>query len=236
MAETNIPTPEAIDVERVKFEPHARDRADRTLRALVLILLVDVALVVATFVVAHLQSIALDRWVVAMLLASIPVSAIFLGAMWLPAQLQRKHYDSRALSTWTLSCDDVEHEWRIEGIGPATGWRDVSIKCKKLPSRTIRSPRLYVRIDNEQGVLKSGHMEEGGENTSLFVIDKQGLPIGITLGHIKPKHASPDEPWVVELTVFGDANTLETILAWPVPKQVGTDRVEGDGTDSNRQA
>ena len=227
--------PEAIDLERTKFEEHARDRAERAVRASLLLLVVDVGLVVATFLVAYFQSIAMEPWLIVLILGSIPASVMISSVMWLPALLQRKHYNSKTQSVWTLRCHDTMHEWCIEGIGPATGWRDLNIECKKLPRQFIASPKLHVRIDNEHGVLKSGHLQDGGDHTSLFVIDKTGLPIGITIGHVEPKHASEDEPWVVELTLFGDANALETLLAWPVPKQVQPGGVEGDAIDINRQ-
>lgn len=158
------------------------------------------------------------------------------GFMWHRAARQRIHYESRSESKYELRCDDSRHEWRIEGIGPATGWRDITIECKNLPRQSLSSPKLHVRIDNEQGVLKSGHLQDGGESTTLFVIDKQGLPIGITIGHAEPKHASQEHPWVVELTLFGDADALEALLAWPIAWDRETGSIEGDATDANRQA
>ena len=224
MPDTATDIPEAIDLARTDHQEKARDRADNALRVVVISTLVDIALVVATFVLASIQSIALKPWVIVVLIVSVPAMVLLSGAWWLSAFLQRKHYNSRSSSTWTFRCDDVRHEWRIEGIGPSSAWRDITIACKKLPRATdklIGSPKLHVRLANDEGVIKSGHLEAVGEHTSMFVIDKVGLPIGITIGHIEPKHASLEEPWVVELTVFGDADTLETLLAWPVASHGG---------------
>lgn len=235
MADAPPVLPEAIDLERTKFEEQARDRADRAVRATLLLLLLDVAIVVATFAVAYFQSMPLEPWLVTLLLCSIPASVLLSGAMWLPAHLQRKHYNSKAQSTWILRCHDTKHEWRIEGIGPASAWRDISIECKELPrhkDKFIASPKLHVRVDNELGVLKSGHLQRDGENTSLFVIDKAGLPIGISIGHVESDNASQEEPWIVELVLFGDADALETLLAWPVAWH----RDEPVAANANRQA
>ncbi|NRA57394.1 MAG: hypothetical protein HRU13_04675 [Phycisphaerales bacterium] len=223
---TDLPPvkPQAIDIERTDHQEIARDRADKMFRAAVLSVLIDIALVAAFFIAVSVQSIQLDTWVIVLMIASAPLLILLSGALWLSPYLQRKHYNSRSSSTWTLRCDDVRHEWRIEGIGPSSAWRDITIACKKLPrakDKLIASPKLHVRLANDEGVIKSGHLEAAGEHTSMFVIDKVGLPIGITIGHIEPKHASLEEPWVVELTVFGDADTLETLLAWPVASHGG---------------
>lgn len=231
--------PEAIDVERTAFEEHARDRADKALRGGVLLLVVDVALVAATFAVSHFSSQPLEPWFIAVLVGSLLASVLLWGVIWLPAHHQRKHYDSKASSTWSLRCHDTGHEWRIEGIGPAAGWRDIHIECKALPrhkDRLIGTPKLSVRIDNERGVLKSGRLEPYGEDTSLFVIDKAGLALGITIGHVEPKKASQEEPWIVELTVLGDANARETLLAWPVGGHGGGAGTVDEAGPGNRQA
>lgn len=236
MAEEPPVLPETIDLEQTKFEEHARDRADRAVSAAIYIVLLDIVIVVASFAVAHFLSKPMEPWLIIFLLCSIPASMLFSGAFWLPAHLQRKHYISKAQSTYTLRSHDTRHEWRIEGICSARGWRDISIECKKLPRQFIASPKLLVRVDNEQGVLKSGHIQDGGEDTSLFVIDKAGLPIGITIGHAEPKHASQEEPWVVELTLFGDADALETLLAWPAAWHRDGPDIGFEQADANRQA
>ena len=239
MLESPPVLPEAIDLERTRFEEHARDRADRALRLGVPLFSFDLFLVVATFALAFFLSKPMDPWVVWMLIASLPLSVVLAGVMWLPARLHRKHYTCKVRSTWTLACRDTKHHWRIEGIGPASAWRDITVECKELPrnkDKLIGSPKLHVRIDNEQGVLKRGNLLRDGENTSLFVIDKQGLPIAITIEQADPKHASEEEPWVVEISLFGDADTLETLLAWPVASPSSAAGGGEASAEINRQA
>lgn len=228
--------PEAIDLERTKFEEHARDRADKALRATVLFGCLMLVLSIGNVILIVTNRMPPSISIVAPLFGAAVIGVLVPIMMWLSAHRQRKHYNSKAQSTWTLRCHDPTHERRIDGIGPASGWRDISIDCKALPRRSLAFPKLHVRIDNKQGVLKSGHLQDGGDDTSLFVIDKVGLPIGISIGYIEPRHASQDEPWVIELTLFGDADVLETLLAWPVPRDRGETAVSDDASEANRQA
>lgn len=236
MADALPVLPEAIDLERTNFEEQARDRADKMRRAT--LYFIGFAVVGGLIYVAmsvH-QGSAPPPSVIAIVSICGVLIPIIPGVTWYLAARQRRHYVSKSESTYEFRCDDSQHEWRIEGIGPASGWRDISIECKALPRQFIASPRLHVRIDNERGVLKSGHLQDGGDDTSLFVIDKKGLPIGITIGHIEPKHASQEEPWVVKLTLFGDADALETLLAWPAAWHRDGPDIDFEQAEANRQA
>lgn len=208
-----------ITLPRTEFIEQAKTKADsaRTLFLLVVgfAALLPIAAVVMHFTVPRDVFFFFLAFQITMTLICMGVAGFF----WHRAHKNLPNYASRVQAAWNLECRDIEHAWDVEGLGSCEGWRDVAIECVRLPKRQgkmLAIPSLKVMVDNERRSLLSRELRDSDNNRSVSFTDKDNRPLRILISHTKPEEASDELPWEVKISVRGDPNPPETLVANPV--------------------
>ena len=148
----------------------------------------------------------------------------YAGLRWHRAKRNQGRYLGTTLMHWTFRCDDIECAWDVSGFDACEGWREVGVLCRRLPKRrgkVLAVPQLKVSITNEDSELASGKISQSGKIDRIGIIDGEGKPMRIMISHVKPEDASTDQPWEVEITLFGDPTPPTTLSATPLDLSVG---------------
>lgn len=211
--------PNAITLPRTEFEEQAKTRADSARRFFLLTL--GLAAVVPIIVLVMRSFVQPD---VFLMMMSIQIGGAVIcvavaGIYWWRMHKTLPNYASRVRATWNLESSDTEHAWDVEGLGACEGWRDVAIECVRLPKRRgkmLAIPSLAVMVDNEQRSLVSRELRDTDKGRTIFVTDKDNRPLRIMISHAKPEEASDELPWEVKISVQGDPNPPEKLVAEPM--------------------
>ncbi len=219
MAETSIPTPEAIEVERTKVEEVSQNKVESARRILSILI---VFAILNAVILAAFWRFSPPGGMIFLVTAELVVAAFVLSFATIQlrqAQRNQHKYATRTRISWTVRCCDIYHTWNVEGWGPCEGWRDVRIQCMKLPGRRgkwLAVPRLRVFVDNGEHVLATKEIGAGEDSGGLRFTDTFGKPLRVMLCQDNPDEASLDQAWEVEITVESDPNPPETLTATPL--------------------
>ncbi len=208
-----------ITLPRTEFIEQAKTKADsaRTLFLFVVgfATLLPIAAIVTHFTVPRNVFFLFLAFQITMTLVCMGVAGFF----WYRAHKNLPNYASRVRAAWNLKCRDIEHAWDVEGLESCEGWRDVAIECVRLPKRKgkmLAIPSLKVMVDNERRSLLSRELQDSDNNISVSFTDKDNRPLRIMIAQAKPDAASDELPWEVKISVRGDPNPPETLVASPV--------------------
>lgn len=208
--------PATVSVSRTKVEEDAPTRVDSA--RWLFFVAVGLAVVMPLGILATRATVPPDVFlmVMSMQIGVVVIALGVSGLLWHMARKNFSNYATRTRVTWTLESREIEGSLDVSGLGPCEGWRDVTIMCVRLPKRRgkmLAMPSLRVMVDNEEQSLASGTLRDGGKKQDLSLVDKAGKPIRFMISHAEPEDASDELPWEVEISVQGDPNPPETLVA-----------------------